>query len=59
VCRDNSYCTNKENGYSCPCLTGFTDNVAGGCSDVKECLTGDNACHKTLATCTDFDGGYS
>jgi hypothetical protein len=28
-------------------------------SDINECTNGDAACHSTLATCTNINGGYT
>ena len=58
VCGDNSYCSNKVDGYDCVCDFGYTDDGFGSCVDVNECL-GNHSCNAVLGVCTNTDGAYT
>ena len=57
-CPENADCVNKENGYYCQCIIGYTLNATGSCVNIDECKDNTDYCNDQLATCTDFDGGY-
>lgn len=58
VCGDNSYCSNKVDGYDCLCDFGYADDGFGTCVDVNEC-NGNNSCNAVLGMCINTEGAYS
>lgn len=55
-CPSNSQCVNRDQGFDCNCVTGYT-KVGDTCQDINEC-SGSNDCNSTLATCTNTPGAY-
>ncbi|XP_041432755.1 fibrillin-1 isoform X2 [Xenopus laevis] len=53
------YCVNTIGSYNCVCLDGYTKGTGNTCVDIDECSSPDlNKCHP-LATCNNYDGGYT
>ncbi|XP_056001709.1 uncharacterized protein LOC125655815 [Ostrea edulis] len=55
-CPANSQCVNKDPGYECQCVSGYS-KVGALCQDINECA-GANDCHAN-GTCTNTAGGYT
>ncbi|XWS08039.1 hypothetical protein CRYUN_Cryun41cG0043200 [Craigia yunnanensis] len=59
ACKQNSYCTDPENGpgYTCKCLDGFQGNpyLSHGCQDINECDT----LKPCNGTCYNVPGSYN
>ena len=66
TCDSNADCTNTVGSFECPCLTGFTSNGNGTCTDIDECNDLSNpdqcdlhaSCENTIGTfvCSCDDG---
>ena len=66
TCDSNADCTNTVGSFECPCLTGFTGNGNGTCTDIDECNDLSNpdqcdlhaSCENTIGTfeCSCDDG---
>ncbi|KAF8039989.1 hypothetical protein BT93_B2262 [Corymbia citriodora subsp. variegata] len=59
MCRENSNCTDAENGYGyqCHCLEGFQGNpdLQNGCQDINECMIS----QPCIGICTNLPGRYN
>ncbi|XP_039164725.1 wall-associated receptor kinase 2 [Eucalyptus grandis] len=59
MCRENSNCTDAENGngYQCHCLKGFQGNpyLQNGCQDIDECVI----LQPCVGICTNLPGTYN
>ncbi|KAL3745291.1 hypothetical protein ACJRO7_014409 [Eucalyptus globulus] len=59
MCRENSNCTDAENGngYQCHCLKGFQGNpyLQNGCQDINECVIS----QPCVEICTNLPGTYN
>jgi len=60
TCDSNANCVNTIGFYECPCLTGFTGDGSGPCSDIDECNDAENAdrCDQH-ASCENSIGSFS
>lgn len=60
TCDSNADCINKIGSFECPCLTGFTGDGSGTCSDIDECNDVENAdkCDRH-ASCENTVGSFS
>ncbi|XP_065939071.1 uncharacterized protein [Magallana gigas] len=55
-CPSNSLCVNRDQGFDCNCVSGYT-KVGDTCQDNNEC-DGSNDCNSALGTCTNTPGAY-
>ncbi|CAK8678007.1 unnamed protein product [Clavelina lepadiformis] len=57
-CDNNAQCTNTIGSFSCSCNPGYTgDGRNGSCTDINECLTGQNGCRQN-SKCLNTVGSY-
>ena len=58
-CDVNATCGELDGGFECTCNDGWEGDDGTVCTDIDECVTGDNDCHPEWATCTNIDHSFT